>query len=252
MRKITSFVSKGFNSTLGAIVKVGKIAGAGVGKVFGAVGKVTGLLGKGLFGAIGGIAAGVALLGKGIKGLAGGIGKLGSKIGGAIASPFKKIGGFFSSLNPFKRKKTDENGEKKKQRIRDLIMEKIANVVDKVWKVIEPFIDKVVVFMKIMFLSVVLPIATIAATILLIVGAIVIAGILLYKVYKWVVAKVKQFWNYVTSGQMWEDIKAKLLAAWEWLKDFGKWLWDIIIDALHYIFIGMWVDLGKWIWEKLC
>jgi hypothetical protein len=152
---------------------------------------VTGFLGKGLFGAIGGIAAGVGLIGKGIKGLAGGIGKLGSKIGGAIASPFKKIGGFFSSLNPFKRKKTDENGEKKKQRIRDLIMERIAKVVDNVWKVIEPFIDMVVGFMKIMFLSVIMPIATIAATVLLIIGAIVIAGILLYKAYKWVVSKIK-------------------------------------------------------------
>ena len=42
-----------------------------------------------------------------------------------------------------------------------------------------------------------------------------------------------------------------MIAAWEWMKDFGKWLWDTIIDALSYIFVGMWVDLGKWVWEKL-
>ena len=51
---------------------------------------------------------------------------------------------------------------------------------------------------------------------------------------------------------MWEDIKAKMLAAWGWLKDFGKWLWDLTIDALEYIFVGMWVDLAEFVWSKLC
>ena len=50
---------------------------------------------------------------------------------------------------------------------------------------------------------------------------------------------------------MWKDIKAKMIATWEWMKDFGKWLWDITVDALSYLFVGMWVDLGKWVWEKL-
>ena len=62
---------------------------------------------------------------------------------------------------------------------------------------------------------------------------------------------MSEFIDYVVSGRMWADIKAKMLAAWEWLSDFGKWLWDVIVDALKYIFVDMWIDLGKWVWEKL-
>ena len=51
---------------------------------------------------------------------------------------------------------------------------------------------------------------------------------------------------------MLDDIIAGLKKAWEWLCDFGKWLWDITIKALKYIFVDVWVDLGTWIWEKLC
>ena len=131
-------------------------------------------------------------------------------------------------------------------------MDKISKVIDKMWKVIEPLIDKVVLFMTAMFFSVIVPVALIAAKVLLIVAAIVAIGIGLYLVYKWVTAKVKQFWNYVTSGEMWKDIQAKMLAAWGWLKDFGKWLWDLTIDALEYIFVGMWVDLAEFVWSKLC
>lgn len=54
------------------------------------------------------------------------------------------------------------------------------------------------------------------------------------------------------SGKLWEDIQAGMLKAWDWLVDFGKWLWDITIKALKFIFVDVWVELGKWIWEKLC
>ena len=57
---------------------------------------------------------------------------------------------------------------------------------------------------------------------------------------------------------MWEDIKAKMLAAWEWMKDFGKWIWDKLINfgkmllgwylrALKFIYI----DIPVWMWKKL-
>ena len=194
------------------------------------------------------ISTGVAAVSKGIKSVASGIGKIGSKVGGAIASPFKKIGGFFSKFNPFGHK---DKKEEKKQKLRDKIMEKMSKIIDKVWKVIEPFIDMVTHFLIMAITTIVIPIALIAAKILLIIGAITLLAIGAYLVFSWVKEKITQFFNYVTSGQMWKDIKAKMIAAWEWMKDFGKWLWNITVDALSYLFVGMWVDLGKWVWEKL-
>ena len=99
---------------------------------------------------------------------------------------------------------------------------------------------------------VVAPILLIALKIGLIIAAValIIAGITLFVI--WIKDKILEFWKYVTSGELWEDIKAKMLKAWEWMADFGKWLWNIILDALKYIFVDMWVDLGKWVWNKLC
>lgn len=70
-------------------------------------------------------------------------------------------------------------------------MDKISKVIDKMWKVIEPLIDKVVLFMAAMFFSVILPVTLIAAKVLLIVAAIVAIGIGLYLAYKIVKAKIK-------------------------------------------------------------
>lgn len=131
-------------------------------------------------------------------------------------------------------------------------MEKMSKVIDKVWKVVEPFIEKVGLFMLAFTATVIIPIALIAAKVLLIVAALTLIGIGLYLAYKLAKEKIMKFYNYVVSGEMWEDIKAKMLAAWSWLKDFGKWLWDLTIDALEYIFVGMWVDLAEFVWSKLC
>ena len=50
-----------------------------------------------------------------------------------------------------------------------------------------------------------------------------------------------EFINYLTSGQMWQDIKNNALKAWEWLKDIGKTIWDAVVDAMKYIFVDIWV-----------
>lgn len=105
-------------------------------------------------------------------------------------------------------------------------MDKISNVIDKMWKVIEPFIDKAAAYMSMMLVSVVVPIAILVMKVLLITAAIIAAGVLLFLVITFIVDKVKKFINYVKSGQLWKDLKMKMLAAWAWLKDFGKWLWD--------------------------
>lgn len=87
---------------------------------------------------------------------------------------------------------------------------------------------------------------------MLVVGAVVALTVGIVLAAMWIKKKITQFWNYIVSGKMWEDIKSALLKSWSWLKDFGAWLWDITVKAVKYIFVGMWVDLGKWIWEKLC
>lgn len=165
MSKFKKTLSAGFLGVVNKVTSLGKFIAKGTSKVFGAIGGVTKFLGKGVF--------------------------------GAIASPFKKIGGFFSSLNPFKKK---DKKEDKKQKLKDRIMEKISKVIEKMWKVIEPLVDKVVAFMAVMFFSVVIPVALIAAKVLLIVGTLVLIGIGLYLAYKWIKVKAKWLWNYITSG----------------------------------------------------
>lgn len=96
-----------------------------------------------------------------------------------------------------------------------------------------------------------IPIIMMAAKVLLIIAAITLLVIGAIIAYKWIKEKIAKFWNYIVSGEMLDDIISGLKKAWEWLIDFGKWLWDIILDALKYIFWDMWIDLGKWIWEKL-
>lgn len=99
---------------------------------------------------------------------------------------------------------------------------------------------------------VVIPVTLIAAKILLIIATIglIIVGAIL--IFNWVKKKIMEFVDYVMSGKLWEDIKAGMLKAWDWLVDFSKWIWDITVKALKFIFVDIWVELGKWIWEKLC
>lgn len=217
LSRISESLSNGFSSVIGGI---GSIAGKTVG-LFASVGKIS----------------------EGIK-------NFGSSIGSIIATPFKRIGGFFSAMNPFH--KSDERNKERKKSVKERIFNVMSNILEKIWNAIEPFIGKVSFFMGLVTKLVITPIAIIAAKVLLVTAAIVALGIAAYIAYKWIKDKISSFWKYITSGKMWKDLKTKLLEWWNWLKDFGKWLWDITIKALKYIFVGMWVDLGKWLWEQLC
>lgn len=224
----------------------------------GLFGVISGTIG-GIFSAVNGLGKGIFNLGKKVTGLGvgivGKIGKiggsiksLGSKVGGALMSPFKKIGSIFK--NPFK--KSDDAINKKKEAAKDKIFGVIAKVVEKIWNLIEPFVDKILLYAKIAMVSIIIPIATILATILAVVAGITIAGVLLYLAFNWIKDKALEFWDYIVSGKMLDDIISGLKKAWDWICDFGKWLWNLFVDVMHYIFVGVWVDLGKWIWKKLC
>ena len=254
--KMKSFMSNSFLSVVKKISSIGKSLAKGSVAVIKKIGGLAKGLGKVAAFPIVAVASGVKALGKGMKSVMSGIGKIGSKVGGAIAAPFKKIGGFFSSLNPFKRKK--DKKEEKKQAIRDKIMNVIAKVIDKVWKVLEPFVDKILFFTGLVTKFVIVPIAIIALKVLLIVAAITLLAIGLYLAYQWVKKKIVQFWNYITSGELWEDIKAGMLAAWEWMKDFGKWIGLKLIEFGKWylkLLLRWWkfllVDIPVWIWKKL-
>lgn len=264
--KMKAIISNTVAGIAKKVTSLGKFIAKGTSSLIKGVSGVAGVLKGGAFAAIGGIAAGVVGLTKGIKGIVAGVKGLGSKIGGAIASPFKKIGGFLSGLNPFKKK---DKKEEKKQKLKDKIMEKISLVIDKIWKVIEPFIDIVCHFIKIAVVSIILPISLIVAKVLLILAGLVLLAIGAYLAYKLVTAKIKQFWNYIVSGELWEDIKAGMLKTWNWLKDtgkwigqklldFGKWLLKLQLRSIKFIFIDIPVWIGKklaqfgiWIWKKL-
>lgn len=129
---------------------------------------------------------------------------------------------------------------------------KVTDVVQKVFGYLKKVIDPAIEFITSLIKKfVVIPIMVIALKVALVIAAITLIVVGIVLAVKWVKDKLVQFWNYIVSGEMWEDIKAGLLAAWEWLKDFGKFLWDITLDALKYIFVGMWVDLGKWFWKQM-
>ena len=215
--RISASIGRGFSGLMGGIGRIAKRTAG----LFGVVGKIT----------------------SGIK-------ELGSKIGGAIASPFKKVGGFFKSLNPFSKSK--EKAEERKQRLKDKIFNVMMNILEKLWKVIEPFIGKVKMFIALAMKVVIIPISIILAKILLVTAAIIALGVAAYIAYNWIKDKITSFRKYLTSGEIVDDIMSGLEKAWEWTKDFGKWLWDITIKALKYVFWDMWIDLSKWIWEKLC
>jgi hypothetical protein len=243
-------------SIASSVANVSKFVGSGI--IKGIASTVSGI-GKG----IGATLAGVSFVTKGIKSIGSGIKSGLGKIGKGIAAPFKKVGSMFSSLNPFKKRDAERNSknESKKQAIRDKIMGVIAKVVDKIWKIVEPFIDKAIFFIeKIVMTSVVIPIAIIVAKVLLVTAAIIALGIGLYLVYSWVKKKIMQFVDYVVSGRLWADIKAKIVAAWEWMKDFGGWLWGKFVSFGKWLFVDMplavldalFVKFPLWVWEQLC
>ena len=223
---IGSFIAKGFNGVIGKVAAIGRGITKGVSATVKGIGKV--------------ITAPIKTLGGVVAGPLKAIGK-------RIASPFKAVGAKLKSMNPFA--SSEKKKEERKERAKQKVMDKIASIIDKVWKIIEPFVEKVAFFMTLVSAFVIAPIVTIVATVLAIAAVIALTIIGLVLVYKWVKAKIAKFWNYVVSGELWEDIKKKIVAAWGWIADFGKWLWDVIVDAVKYLFVGMWVDLGKWVWD---
>lgn len=235
---------------LGIGTTLSKMAG-GIGSIFKTISNKAFL---GISAAVAGIGASVGLAIGGIKKLGAGIKSGFSKVGQGIAKPFKKIGSAFSAINPFKKHDEDREAkaERKKQAARDKIFNFISKIIDKLWKVIEPFIGKAAFFMGLVSRFVIIPIALVAAKVLLIVAAITLLGIGIYMAYQWIKKKIVAFWNYIVSGEMWKDIKAMFSKAWNWLKNIGSIIWDAVVDAVKYLFVGMWVDLGKWIWKKLC
>lgn len=254
--KIGKLLGAGFTGVLSATKKLGSKIGSLAKGTFSKLASVTKIIGGGILKGIGktlsGIAGGVASIGKGIGKLGSGIfkgfGKIGSavkgfgaKVGGAIAHPFKAIGGFFKN-----RKK--DKAEAKKEKLREKFMNFMMKAFEKLWDFLEPILSKLKIFMLIALV----PILTTAATVIAIIAglvAIVVGAWILWNIIK---KKALQFWNYIVSGEMLDDIIAGLKKAWDWLCDFGKWLWDLTIDALKYIFVDVWVDLGKWLWKKLC
>lgn len=206
----------------------------------------------------------ISSIGKNMKSITSRIGKLGSGVGGMIATPFKKIGNLFSSLNPFKGKK-----DGKKQALRDKLLSAIEKILNKLWKIVEPFVSMVTKFIWMAIKTVVIPIAIIVAKVLLIAAAITLLGVGLYLAYRWIKKKIAEWIEYFKSGKWWKDLKAKMLDAWEWIRDFGKWiqdklvdfgktLWDWYLAQLKFVFIDILVWVGKkiaefgvWIWNKL-
>ena len=254
--KIAKFVGTGVVKTLNAIGKLGSKVSSFAKKSLVGIGKVGAVLAggafKGIVKTLGFIKSGIgkvgSLVGKvaggvvnGLKSVSDGIKGIGSKVGGAILHPFKAIGGFFS------RKKKDKAAEKK-EKLREKFMNFIIGMVEKIWDFVEPILSKLKIFM----LLALVPILTTAITIISIVAGLTLLLVGAYLVYKWIKKKALELWNYISSGEMLDDIIAGLKKAWEWLCDFGKWLWDLTIKALKYIFVDVWVDLGKWLWEKLC
>ena len=228
--KFAKFVGTSIGRCVVAVKKLGSKVGSFAKKSLVGIGKAVGLIGK----VAGSVFKGFKTIGAGIKGI-------GSKVGGAILHPFKAIGGFFS------RKKKDKVAEKK-EKLREKFMNFIMGMVEKIWNFVEPILMKLKIFMLIALV----PILTTAMTVLAIIAGITLIIIGAWLLWKIIKKKALQLWNYITSGKMLDDIIAGLKKAWEWLCDFGKWLWDLTIKALKYIFVDVWVDLGTWLWEKLC
>ena len=260
-KKLFTMIGAGFSGVSSGIVKLTKGVTNVIGKTASIAKSIVAVPFKGILTGISGLASG-------IKGIAGGIAGIGKKVGGALLSPFKKIGGFFGKLNPFQR--SEKKNEEKKQAAKDKVMNFMAKIIDKIWKVIEPFVDKVAMFMGIVTKFVIVPIALLVMKVLFIVGAIIALAVGLVLAVMWIKNKALEFWNYIVSGKLWKDIKKKISEAWEWTKDFGKWIWQKFISFgktlwswylayLKFIFVDVWVMLGKtianlsiWIWDKLC
>ena len=246
---VTKIFSAGIGKIWGGISSLGKTV---TGFAKNTVSRISGFAKSIAGGAIGKIGKAISGLGKGIGSVMKGIGGLGSKLKTGIAGVFggmgSKIGGFFSKLNPFKTSPKKDKAAAKKEALREKMLNFLTKIMDKLWKLVEPFIKYVTNVIKKFIIAPVLAIAIkigliIAGITLLVVGAIL--------AYKWIKEKISDFVDYVFSGELWDDCIEALTKAWEWIKDFGKWMWDVTVKALKFIFVDIWVELGVWVWDKL-
>ena len=255
--KIGKLLGAGFAGVLSATKKLGSKIGSLAKGTFSKLASVTKIIGGGILKGIGktlsGIVGGVASIGKGIGKLGSGIFKgissigsavkgFGAKVGGAIAHPFKAIGGFFKN-----RKK--DKAEAKKEKLREKFMDFMMKMFEKLWDFLEPILSKLKIFMLITMV----PILVVAVKVLLILAAItaIVVGIVL--AVMWVknklIPKIKALLGKLKAWaiEKWESFKKWLSELWDGIKAVGTAVWDFT----KYIFTDMWVDLGKWIWEKL-
>ena len=218
---------------------------------------ITGKLGKMITAPFKKIGGAFKSLKNGLGKIGKGLGGLGKKVGGALASPFKKIGGFFSKFkNPVKGIK--DKAAALKQKLMEKALNFLMKTVNMIWNLISPFIKIAMKFIWQVTMSVITPIAIIMAKVLMIAAAITLLAIGLYLAYKYVKSKIKSWIEYFKSGKWWKDLKAKMFAAWEWMKDFGGWLWKKFV-AFGKWYLKLWlrylkfifVDIPVWIWEKL-
>ena len=194
----TKGLSKLMSGVAGLSSKVGSFTKTSISKITSISKVVAGGAFKALTGSVAGIAAGIGLalgavkglgsmVGGAFKGLGAKIGGLGSKMVGAIASPFKAIGGLFKS-------KKEKRAEDKKEKMRDKFMSFMTNMFTKLWGFLEPILSKLKIFM----LVTLVPIILIAAKVLIIVAAIalLITAIVLIVLFvkNVLIPKIKQVW----------------------------------------------------------
>lgn len=84
-----------------------------------------------------------------------------------------------------------------------------------------------------------------------IVLALTLLGIGLYLAYKKLKEWGLELWEYISSGQLWEDLMGLVKKSFGWLSDFGGWIWDKLVDFGKWLFVELPVRFAKWVWESL-
>lgn len=207
---IGAFIAKGFNGVVGKVAAIGRGITKGVSATVKGVGKV--------------ITAPIKTLGGVVAGPLKAIGK-------KIASPFKAVGAKFKSINPFA--SSEKKKEERKEQAKQKVMDKIANIIDKVWKTIEPFIEKVAFFMSLVTMNVIVPLSIIYAKVLLIVAAIVL-----------VTAALITAWIWIKNGTFFKNMRKYVLPV-------IIWYFKFLLKSIKFLLIDLPIKLTIWIGKKL-
>ena len=152
------------------------------------------------------------------------------------------------------------------------MMAVMSNVVGKIWKVVEPIVGKLALFMGIITKFVIIPIALIALKVLLIVGIVtaLIVGVVLIAI--WVKNKIVKFWNWLKDKakslwarlkKLWTTVKLKFIAFVNWIKalpsylmqkviEIGKTLLNAAVGIIISYIKTVFINIPIMIWKKLC